>query len=67
METLTANYGIETLVDVEGAPVESDYADQADMCEIVRYIIKLFKSCHCCWKSLICRTKCLKHPSRCCG
>ena len=41
METLTANYEIETLVDVEGAPVESDYADQADMCEIVRYILFL--------------------------
>jgi hypothetical protein len=39
MENLKENYGIETLVDSEGNPVEKDFDDQADMCEIVRAYI----------------------------
>jgi len=30
------NYGIEKFVDVNGGKHEEDFADQADMCEIVR-------------------------------
>jgi len=37
---LTNNYGLKKgLVDVNGDPVESDFDDQADMCEIVRSLI----------------------------
>ena len=39
MDSLGENYGIETLVDVNGEPIEKDFADQADMCEIVRYVL----------------------------
>jgi len=36
---LKANYDIDTLVDVIGAPIDTDFGDQADMCEIVRSLI----------------------------
>jgi hypothetical protein len=37
---LTNNYGLKKgLVDVNGDPVENDFDDQADMCEIVRALI----------------------------
>ena len=33
------NFGIETLVDVNGDEVATDFSDQADMCEIIRALI----------------------------
>lgn len=37
---LTNNYGLKKgLVDVNGDPVEKDFEDQADMCEIVRALV----------------------------
>ena len=40
IKPLKENYGLKTgLVDVNGKPVENDFEDQADMCEIVRAII----------------------------
>ncbi len=33
------NFGIETLVDVNGEEVATDFSDQADMCEIIRALI----------------------------
>jgi hypothetical protein len=37
---LLRNYGLtKGLVDVEGNPVENDFEDQADMCEIIRALI----------------------------
>lgn len=39
METLSKNFGINQLVDSIGDPVQTDFDDQADMCEIVRAAI----------------------------
>jgi len=40
MVQLTNNYGLKKgLVDVNGDPVDTDFDDQADMCEIVRALI----------------------------
>ncbi len=40
LKTLKEIYGLKTgLVDANGKPVENDFDDQADMCEIVRAII----------------------------
>jgi hypothetical protein len=40
LKLLKQNYGLDTgLVDVEGASVKNDFADQADMCEIIRAFI----------------------------
>jgi hypothetical protein len=37
---LEKNYGVTRgLVDVNGNPVENDFDDQADMCEIIRALI----------------------------
>ena len=37
---LIKNYGLtKGLVDVDGNPVENDFADQADMCEIIRAML----------------------------
>jgi hypothetical protein len=37
---LEKNYGVvRGLVDVNGNPVENDFDDQADMCEIIRALI----------------------------
>eukprot|EP00742_Colponemidia_sp_Colp-10_P012656 GILJ01014241.1.p1 GENE.GILJ01014241.1~~GILJ01014241.1.p1 ORF type:complete len:231 (+),score=39.67 GILJ01014241.1:27-695(+) len=36
-------YGVRTLVNVEGEPVEKDFDDQADMCEIIRALLKANK------------------------
>jgi hypothetical protein len=47
---LKKNYGITTLVDEIGEPVEKNSEEQADMCVIVRYNISLSKSCYCCWR-----------------
>ena len=37
-EIFKKNYQVETLVDSVGEPVSRNFKDQADMCEIVRYI-----------------------------
>lgn len=40
VSTLQKNYGLEKgLVDVNGDPVDRDFDDQADMCEIIRALI----------------------------
>lgn len=40
LKSLKETYGLKTgLVDVNGKPVENDFDDQADMCEIVRAVI----------------------------
>lgn len=37
---LIKNYGLtKGLVDVDGNPVENDFSDQADMCEIIRALL----------------------------
>lgn len=37
---LIKNYGLtKGLVDVDGNPVENDFPDQADMCEIIRALL----------------------------
>ena len=39
------NYGLtKGLVDVDGSPVENDFSDQADMCEIIRAMLANSKS-----------------------
>ena len=41
-ELLSKNFGVNQLVDSVGDPVKKDFDDQADMCEIIRYIIYLY-------------------------
>lgn len=39
-QKLQQNYGLKKgLVDVNGNPVDKDFADQADMCELIRALI----------------------------
>jgi hypothetical protein len=39
LNKLKTNYGINSLVDVDGKEIDRDFEDQADMCEIVRALI----------------------------
>ncbi len=34
---LKLNYNVTSLVDVNGKEINTDFADQADMCEIIRF------------------------------